>query len=285
MWLVLIAVLIAATIILASIVPLGNNKDSDNPPGAFFVPGDHLTYSLSGNDNGTVLEGAEDISVELGGTSSMTNGNASTYIDVARFIRDIHDPGLWICNHVINTSWGQKTVSTYLWHHDGPNYQGESLTLTDVGIDSSTVYRTTYFTPDLYVTSVLTATNSTKIQGTDLRVDGATATGSNEVVTEPSMTNIVNGTGSGNWLLGSVNVSGGQHLKYNLTALGGYMMFFSVRDLIDTENIGQVHFVHNASLLRNQAGEVDQALTAGTYWYGMVVRNSPEGGYFDYYWR
>jgi hypothetical protein len=189
----------------------------------------------------------------------------------------------------MNTTWGAKTVSTYFDHHEGQDspgvYRWESFTLTDVGIDSSIIYRTTYFTPDLIVTSVLNWTNNTKIPTADVRSDESSAAGLFQVAPVPSSMNIINGTGSGVWEIGSVRIADGQHLKYNLTALGGYLLVFSQKDLIDTENTGLVHFRSNASLVRNQTGEVDQALPAGTYWYCLLVRSSPEGGYVYRYWQ
>lgn len=124
--LVLIAAIVAGALIVSGIVLAGTKFDSRNPPNPFFAPGDHLIYSLSGNDIGTDLEGTEEISAYPGAWDTMTGGNASNYIDAARFVRSADDPGTGAGNHRINTTWGEKTVSTYLWHHDGPNYQGRA---------------------------------------------------------------------------------------------------------------------------------------------------------------
>ena len=274
----MVTVAVAAAIILSTVVLSAGEKDK----GPVFGIYDDLNYTVSGVESGRIVGGNINISLRAGMTITYPIGNYSNIVEMDQYIWKEGPRSQWVSDHAIDTTWGKKTVSTYFEYHYASG-KGQCMMLTDVGIDTGVVYRKTLFTPDILVTVVLTYTNSTRVPDADTRVHEAVATGLNDVRSEPDSVNVLKGNG-GLYTYGSLRISEGQHIKYNLTALGGYFMVFSGTDLIHTENDRLLQHRQEVSMGLNQTGEIDKELPEGTYWFCLAIAESPNGGYLYRYW-
>jgi hypothetical protein len=282
-------VLISVTIAIILLVMVFGLEGDRTTHEEVLASGDLMTYTVSGSDNGTPVEGRFELTVyPPGGSSGRDFGNIPTVVDTDHYIRNDFTRASWVCDHQINTSWGNKTVSTYF---EFISVQGKAwdatetcVKLTDVGIDSDVVYRSTYFTPEMVISSELTYSNCSKIAYADKRVGEAHAISDNVIRDASDSVNILGGNNGGTYTYGSFRVAEGQHVRFNLTALGGYFMVFSEKDLIDTESAKLLHFRSEVSLGQNVTGEVDKVMPPGTYWYLMNVKASQEGGMFYWFW-
>jgi hypothetical protein len=283
-------VLISVTIAIVLLVMVFGLGDGRAVHDHVLSSGDRMTYTISGSDNGTAVDGQVILRVYPPGSSDgQTFGNIPYWVDTDQYLRDDFTRSTWVCDHRISTPWGNKTVSTYF---EVVSDQGNAwdafaktcMKLTNVGIDSHIVYRSTYFSTEMVVSSELTSSNSSKIANADTRASEASAVSSIVVKDMPGSTNILGGNNGVTYTYGSFRVAEGQHVRFNLTALGGYFLIFSEKDLLDTEGTSQLHYQNEASLGQNVTGEVDKEMSSGTYWYCMSVERSAEGGMDYWFW-
>ena len=243
--------------------------------------GDEFDYSVSGNINGTLVEGAMNLS-ELGGLSILgATSGVPTFVRSTSPLWNEESYSAWVCDHSISTIWGNKTVSVYLNYYQDTN-GNQCMVLTDVGIDSRLIYRSDYFTPEMMVICSLSGTNNTDIPTADVRSNEAASIGIGSPSEVPTSYGITNGSGFSTY--GSLRIDPGQHLKYDLTGTGGWVLIFSTKDLVDMDNDHLMHYRQNASLIKNQPGQIDIEMEGGTYWFYAAVENSPEDVTLTYYW-
>lgn len=275
---ILVTVSIASIIIISGFMLLGTTKDEAR---LVVRMGDEFDYSVSGNNNGTIVEGTMNLS-ELGGFSILgATSGVTAFARTTGLIWNEDSFSEWVCDHSITTIWGNKTVSMYLHHYQEDN-GNQCMVLTDVGIDSQLIYRSDYFTPEILVTCSLSGTNNTDVPTADERPSEAASTGVGSPSEIPTRYQITNGSGFSTY--GSLEISSGQQLNYNLTGAGGYVMIFSTKDLVDMDNDGVMHYCQKSSLIGDHPGQIDIALDEGTYWFYAAVENSPEDVSLTYFW-
>jgi hypothetical protein len=267
--LVLITISIAAIMVLSALI-LNGTVDKDQMK---FNSGDYFHYEISGRINSTPVEGNETINLGYGGYSSSTYGHALPPSEMGKYC-SYDQVGNWVGNHRIGTKWGEKTAKLYLKIDSA-----QTIVLTDVGIDSSIVYRTTCLTANGTLKSTLTSSNYTNIDGSDARINDDSAPGLGKIDNRVP-TFYTFSPGEGISMCGSVLVSEGQSLGYNLTDSGAFICFFSLRDLYATSNGNDTIKEPGLSMELNNTGKVENQVPAGTYWYCLVIGNASGGGFW-----
>lgn len=238
-----------------------------------FNSGDYFHYDISGKIDSKPVGGNETISLRDYGYSSSSIGHTLPQSEMGRY-RWYDQVGDWVGNHRISTRWGEKTAKLYLKIDSTM-----AIVMTDVGIDSSIVYRTTCITVNGTLKATLTSSNNTYIDGSDTRMSDDSATGLCKIDDRiPTFDTF--SAGEGGWMCGSVLVSEGQTLGYNLTDSGGFLYFFSVRNLYDTSNGNETIKLQGLSMELNNTGKVQVQVPAGTYWYCLVIGNASGGGFW-----
>jgi hypothetical protein len=272
--LVLATISIVVIVILSGFVLVGTGNNLRFQIG----PDDYFHYDLSGQVNSTPVEG--NMTVDLGAEQPTTIHYFGYMLPEAeRGIYLLNDQvGSWVGDHRILTAWGEKTVKMYL-KLDLPNL----IVLTDVGIDSSIIYRTMIVSSNASVKSVLTASNNTNIQTSDTRISSDSAIGEWTVLGRGGTLHYFN-PGEAALIAGSIKISEGQNLTYQQGIPETSLYFFTVQDLIASSNDGLIHYEPNISLRYNQTGMVSAKVLAGTYWYCLIRESGPEG-IFQPYWR
>jgi hypothetical protein len=238
--------------------------------------GDHYFYDISGEQNSIAVSGNEtiDLGESITTSSRMGIGLPSMMIGQLTKYGQIGD---WVCDHRIATTWGEKTVQMYL-----RVYNMTTIVLTDVGIDSSIIYRTSYLTPIGIIKSILTSSNNSDLPKADTRVSNDHHTGLSKVIDHLGTARLFLPT-EGSWMYGSIEVSEGQSLSYNLTDSGGRLYFFTVQNLIDTSNDDRMHYQKDASLELGQPGMIGSQVPAGTYWFVLTIASASGGGFYPYW--
>jgi hypothetical protein len=270
--LVLVTISLAAIMIISGLMLTGRSVNDQLE----FKSGDYFYYEITGKQNSTTVEGNETIDLAEGFTISSRMGYALPQMESGKFNK-YSQIGVWVGDHRIDTKWGEKTAQMFLKIADM-----KTIVITDVGIDSSIIYRTTYLTSDSAVRSVLMASNNSDIPNADTRISGDVAIGLGKVQNYSGTLRMFLPT-EGVYMYGSVAVLEGQGLTYNMTDSGAYLYFFSVQDLNDISNDGQLHFQKSVSLELNQTGMVSSKVPAGTYWFCLIIE-SASGGSFWPYW-
>jgi len=272
--LALITISIAAVVITAGFI-LTDTKGKAADHTLYLKQGDYLHYEISGNEGVESLKGNMTV-LEKGSLISMY-GTQLPFSEEEMF--QLYDHiGTWVGTHRINTTWGEKTTNLYLKAVDP-----DAIVITDVGIDSAIIYRTSCLTRNGTLQSVLTTSNNTDIVNADTRIDNERATGMERVLDHEG-TNYTVWSNEGHYAYGSVEVKVGQALRYNMSITGGFLYVFNFQDLVDISNDGQAHYRHDVSMGWNETGPVSAMVPAGTYWYCMVVPSSYSGGSFIPYW-
>jgi hypothetical protein len=267
--LVLITISIAAIMVLSGLI-LNGARVQDQ---VIFNSGDYFHYEISGKTNSTPIEGNETINVRDGGYSSSSYGDMLPRSEMGQY-RWYDQIGDWVGNHRISTKWGEKTAKLYLKIDST-----KTIVLTDVGIDSSIIYRTTCLKVNGTLKSTLTASNNTNINDSDARINDDSASGLGKI-DDSVPTFYTFDPGGGFSMCGSVRVSEGQSVGYNLTDSGAFLYFFSQGDLYATSNGNDTIKEQGLSMELNDTGKVEKQVPAGTYWYCLVIENSTGGGFW-----
>jgi hypothetical protein len=267
--LILITISIAAIMVLSALI-LNGAKVQDQMG---LNLGNNFHYEISGMINSTAVEGNETIILEEGGYSSFAYGQTLPRSEMGKYCW-YDQVGDWVGNHRISTRWGEKTAKLYL-KIDGTN----AIILTDVGIDSSIVYRTTCLTANGSIKSTLTSSNNSIVIDADTRISQDTARGLG-VIDDRIPTFYTFSPGEGVSMCGSVLVSEGQSLGYNLTDSGSFLYFFSPQDLYATSNGNDTIKEQGLSMELDQPGKVESQVPSGTYWYCLVIENASGGGFW-----
>lgn len=273
--LVVVTVSIAAIMIVSGLILAGTavNSNKSIAPKA----GDYFHYDIAGKVNSTPVEGNLTIELHDYGYSSYHYGYTNEGIASMTSGVSSDQMGQWVGDHRITTVWGEKTSKMYVTTN-----AAMSIILTDVGIDSAVIYRTTFLTANSTIQSVLTDTNISEISAADTRINSEIATGLAKAYGAATKNHVSPGLGI-LWS-GSVEISEGQNLSYEMTIPNGFVHVFTTQDLFATSNGLEPHYEPALSLEWNQTGTVNESVPAGTYWFFAMVTDGSNNGYFRPYW-
>ncbi len=272
---ILVVIAVVIVVVLSCVTLLGFQPRN----GPVFDNGDYLIYNISGFENSTPVNGVMNISI--GGGITVSSYNAVTNIvETGKYLWSDDGSAYRAGNHRLSTQWGEKTVATYFSYRSSFD-KVNCMILTEVGIDSTTIYRVTYFSPNMTVSQELMETNSSGIQSADLRLIDMVGSGVSKVTETATIYGAMENSSMSMW--GSIYVSQGEHLRYNTTFNEGFIYFFSQDDLVKISNTQHLHYQINVSQDSIQPGEVDLAMPSGTYWYCISITNSNGGGIRPYW--
>jgi hypothetical protein len=187
--------------------------------------------------------------------------------------------GYYACNHELNTTFGQKMVSTYYSSSE------ECMVIREVGIESGVIYLTSYLKENYSLTIKMNDTINEKVWDADSELLPFTFSDEYSHVIYGSAPTYWSNAYEHRSMWGMIEIRNGDELKYRLNGTTIAVYFLDVLAIKSMEESGNYYFDPEKSTMMGDGEDFWEDVTSGHYLYLIVHPGSAEDVWIKPYWE